>query len=449
MELNCPYFKKCGGCDFLDVDYNEELLYKKKTVEKELKRNNVFTKVDDIIKMYYPGKYRNNVHLAVGIKDKEVVVGFYKKGSKTIIDVNGCSLFDSWLDKLIKIIKKFVKDFKIKPYDLESNKGIIRYVTARHYKNNIIVTLVVTSQNFGGKEVLYSELKKEFNKVSLWLNINNRTDSAVFSNNFVHKYGEQKLDINICGISAKILPKSFVQTNIEITNKIYKKAVDEIISSKCNKVIDLFSGIGITSNIFAKNGLNVLSVEMEKSSVIDALEIAKENGTQDKIKFLLGKCEDVTDEIKEFSDDSTSVFVDPAKNGINSDVIETIKKINPKKIVYMSCNPETMARDLKLFINDNQYQLQSVTPYDMFARIDHIEVLSVLTKVDKKVNKSTKLNKSVNKISKTDKTGKNNINLSKMSKNNTNKSPRTKEKYDLKSNQNKKLEVRNGKKARR
>ena len=115
----------------------------------------------------------------------------------------------------------------------------------------------------------------------------------------------------------------------------------------------------------------------------------------------------------------------------------------------MSCNPETMARDLKLFINDNQYQLQSVTPYDMFARIDHIEVLSVLTKVDKEVNKSTKLNKSVNKTSKTDKTGKNNINLSKMSKNNTNKSPRTKEKYDLKSNQNKKLEVRNGKKARR
>lgn len=390
MELNCPYYKKCGGCDFLNIDYNQELIFKKKQVEKELRKNNIKTVVDDTVKMYYPSKYRNNVHLAVGLKDNETVVGFFKKGSKTIIDVTSCSLFDNWLDRLIKIVKKYIKDFKIKPYDLDTEKGILRYVVARHYKNNIIVTLVVTSQNFAGKEVFYQALKKEFNKVSLWLNINNRTDSAVFSNNFIHKYGEQKLNINICGISAKILPKSFVQTNIEITNKIYIQAVDEILSSGCNKVIDLFSGIGITSNIFAKNNLNVLAVEMEKSSVIDALSIAKENGTSDKIKFLLGKCEDVLDEIIKFSDNNTSVFVDPAKNGVNAEVIATIKKINPKKIIYMSCNPETMARDLSLFLNDNQYQLSSVTPYDMFAKINHIEVLSVLTKIDKKLKTNIK-----------------------------------------------------------
>ena len=378
----CQYFNKCGGCDLLDEDYESELNLKKKAVEKCLRSYNVNAKVNDTVRMYYPYKYRNNVHLAVGTKDKELVVGFFKKGSKTIVDVPSCLLFDSWLNKLIVIIKKYIKDFKIKPYDLDTEKGILRYVVARHYKNNIIVTLVVTNQNFAGKEILYEMLKKEFNKVSLWLNINNRTDSAVFSNNFIHKYGEQKLDINVCGVSAKILPKSFVQTNIEITNKIYNKAVEEILSSKCNKVIDLFSGIGITSNIFAKNGLEVLSVEMEKSSVIDAMSIAKENKTSDKIKFLLGKCEDVIDDILDFSDDNTSIFVDPAKNGIHIDVIETIKKINPKKIVYMSCNEETLARDLSLLINERKYQISSVTPYDMFARINHIEVLAVLDRVD-------------------------------------------------------------------
>ena len=381
MELlSCPHFNKCGGCDFLDADYETELIYKRKQVEKNLRKFGITAKVDDTVGMYFPYKYRNNVHLAVGNKNNEVVVGFFSKGTKKIIDVDNCLLFGNWLNKLIKIVKRYIKDFKIKPYDIESGKGIIRYVVARNYKNNIIVTLVVTSQNFAGKDIFYSWLKQEFKNVSLWLNINNRTDSAVFSNQFIHKYGEKQLNVNICGVNANISPKSFLQTNLEITNKIYKRAVDEIILSKNTNVIDLFSGIGITSNIFANNGLNVLAVEMEKSSVLDGLLIDKQNNNCDKIKHIIGKCEDVIDEIKSFANDSTSIFVDPAKNGIDENVLDAIKEISPNKIVYMSCNPETMARDLSFLVKGGSYKIKFITPYDMFARIDHIEVLTVLEK---------------------------------------------------------------------
>ena len=160
---------------------------------------------------------------------------------------------------------------------------------------------------------------------------------------------------------------------------MYQKVLEQIKNTNCDRVIDLFSGIGITSCIFAKNGYDVLSVEMQKSSVLDAVEMQKQNGVVGKITSYCAKCEDMTDQMIDFAKGhKTAVFVDPAKNGIMPNVLATILKISPKTIIYMSCEPSTLARDFKVLCQNKKYQIEKILPYDMFPRTNHIEVLTVL-----------------------------------------------------------------------
>ncbi|MBO7508181.1 MAG: class I SAM-dependent RNA methyltransferase, partial [Clostridia bacterium] len=317
----CPHFGKCGGCNFLNLQYENELSQKKLAVENALAECEIDAPVSDVVPMFFPYKYRNNIHLAVEQQAHRTVVGFYSQGGKNLIDIQNCLLFDSWAQKLITIVKKYIRSFKISGFNPITRAGILRYVVARNFGNDIIVTLVVTTQNFAGKKEFYDMLKQEFGNVSLWLNINKRTDSAVFDKTFIHKFGDKKLNANLCGINFALSPSSFVQTNFQIAGKMYQKALEYIKDSGCNAVIDLFSGIGITSCIFAKNGFDVLSVEMQKSSVLDAVEIQKKNNVEGKILAYCGKCEDLTTEMLDWSKNrNVAVFVDPAKNGIMPNV---------------------------------------------------------------------------------------------------------------------------------
>ena len=382
-EYKCSHFSKCGGCKFLNIKYEQELEQKKLLVEKCLQQYQIETKVESVVPMYFPYKYRNNVHLAVSEQNNKTVVGFFAENSKKVIDINDCLLFDDWLKNLVEIIRKYIRDFKISAYNPKTRSGILRYVVARNYKNHIIVTLVVTSQNFAGKNALYQMLKQRFSQVSLWLNINRRSDSAVFDNIFIHKYGEKKLNASLCGIDFQLSPRSFVQTNFQIASKIYSMVLEKILFAKRNAVIDLFSGIGITSCLFAKNRLDVLSIEMEKSSVLDAIAVQKSNGVANKVLTLCGRCEEMIQQILDFAKGKkVAVFVDPARNGIQNSVLQTILKIMPKKIVYMSCNPETLARDLSVLLKENKYVIENIIPFDMFPKTQHIEILSVLSQTN-------------------------------------------------------------------
>ena len=380
-KVGCPYFKKCGGCNYLNLQYETELEKKKMAVQNAFDEYQIKAQIDDVVPMFFPFKYRNNIHLAVEQQAHRTLVGFYSQGGKKLVDVNSCALFDSWAEKLVQIVKKYIKDFKISGYNPITRTGVLRYVVARNFQNNIIVTLVVTTQNFAGKKEFYNRLKEQFKEVSLWLNINKRTDSAVFDNLFIHKFGEKKLNANLCGVNFNVSPGSFVQTNFQIASKMYQKALEYVKNSNCDGVIDLFSGIGITSCMFAKNGFDVLSVEMQKSSVIDAVAIQKQNGLEKKIISLCGRCEELTQEMIKFSKHhKTAIFVDPARDGLQQKVIETILKIAPKTIVYMSCEPTTLARDLKIFTNNKIYKVSNVLPFDMFPKTNHVEVLTLLEK---------------------------------------------------------------------
>lgn len=382
MIKNCRYFGICGGCDYLTTDYNQQLLNKTQYVKECLNKEDINVSVNDCIGMYFPYAYRNKVHLAIGENGKgNVYIGFFEEKSKKIINIDECPLHDKWLKTLIEILRKFISDFKIKPYNNLTKTGILRYVVARFLDNNLIITLVCSNQNFAGKEVLYKKLKEHFKNVSLYLNINTRTDSAVFDEKFIHKFGDTKLSGKMLGVNFKLSPDSFFQVNFEIANKIYKQVLNEIEEKPNCHILDLFSGIGITTMLFSKVAKSVMSIECNHSAVKDAREMLKLNNVKN-VTAICDRCENRVDEIKEFlSVENSFVFVDPARNGIEKNVLTQLLDMNSKKIIYLSCNPETLARDLKELLKNNKYKINYVQPYDMFPHTKHIETLVVLEKV--------------------------------------------------------------------
>lgn len=383
MEKDCKYFGICGGCDYLTTDYNEQLNIKTEFVKNCLKNENVNVEVLKCIGMYFPYHYRNKVHLAIGEDSKgKILIGFYQENTKRIIDIDCCPLHDRWLNTLIQVLRKYLKNFKIKPFNPITNTGTIRYVVARYLDNNLMITLVCTNQNFGGKEVLYKNLTQHFKNVTMYLNINNRTDSAVFDEKFIHKFGDIKLSSKMLGLNFKLSPNSFFQINFEIANKIYKQVLSEIVQLPNCHILDLFSGIGITSMLFSKVAEKVMSIECNLSAVKDEIELLKLNNIKN-VTAICDRCENRVQEIKDFLNTKNSfVFVDPARNGIEKSVLKQLVDANPRKIIYLSCNPETLARDLKVLLNSNEYKINYVQPYDMFPQTKHIETLVVLEKIN-------------------------------------------------------------------
>lgn len=383
-NLECKYFNMCGGCTLLNVDYEKQLKQKQQMVVDALNEFGIKDKVEKTEGMFYPYKYRNKVHLAIREIKGKAQVGFFEENCNKIVDVDYCLLHDVWVTKLINITKSFINTFKIVPYNKRKNEGTLKYVVARCLGNEIMVTLVVTNQAFPGKEWFYEELKKQFKNVSFYLNINTRTDNAVFEEKkFVHKFGFKKLRGEMLGVKFELSPNSFFQINTQITEKIYKQIFELLNLNKNSVVLGLYSGIGITSLIFAKNGAKVVSIESVPEAVNDAKNLIKLNKCEQFITPMLGKCESVLSRLnykKLYKENGVvSVFLDPPRIGAQLTVLEEINKLNPYKLIYLSCNPKTLARDLKV-LKDFGFKIESIKPYDMFPHTNHVETLVCLSK---------------------------------------------------------------------
>lgn len=371
----CKYSSRCGACCGLDKDINHQL-HDKTNYIRELFKNVNNECIEDCVGDYYPLKYRNKVHLAFGELKGKTLIGFYEEGSTKITDIDNCVLFGDWISKLIVILREYVSRFKIRPYN-KDGYGIIRYAHARCIDNKIQLTLVVTTDNFAGRDWLYNRLTKDFQEVSLYLNINRRTDHAVFDKMFKFIKGSKFLNFTIGGVKVSLSPGSFLQVNLSITEKMYKKAIDMLDITDNTTVVDLYSGIGITSVMFARNASKVISIEEVSSAVDNSKFMAKLNNCRNIIG-LCGKCEKEILKLK--IDGDAVVFVDPARVGLDERVIESLKLMNPRKIVYMSCNPETCVRDIEMLTIDNKYHIDVIKPYNMFPYTKHVELLVCLSR---------------------------------------------------------------------
>ena len=384
-NLECKYFNICGGCSLLNVDYEKQLKQKQQQVASAFAEFGINAKIENTIGMYYPYKYRNKVHLAIRDVKGKPQVGFFEENSNKIVDVDDCLLHDSWVKSLIEITREFIKRFKISPYNKRKNIGTLKYVVARKLGNEIMVTMVVTTPAFSGRDWFYDELVKAFKNVSFYLNINTRTDNAVFDENFVHKAGFKKLRGEMLGVKFELSPNSFFQINTQITEKIYRQIFETLNINDKSIILDLYSGIGITSLVFAKNGAKVVSIESVPEAVNDAKNLIKLNKCENLITPMLGKCEVLINRInyrKLYKQDGLiSVFLDPPRIGAQVSVLEEINKLNPYKLVYLSCNPKTLARDLKV-LTDYGFKIETVQPFDMFPHTSHVETLVTLTKWD-------------------------------------------------------------------
>lgn len=370
---DCKHSLRCGGC--INLDKSIEWQLEEKTNEiKEL-----FSCVDGVnvsgcVGSFYPLKYRNKVHLAFGELKGKTIIGFFEEGSTKITDINECLLFGDWLNNLIVTLREYISRFKIRPVTREG-AGIIRYAHARCIENKLQLTLVVTTDNFAGRDWLYKKLCEKFSSVSLYLNINHRTDRAVFDKHFKFVKGDKYLQFNMCGVKVSLSPSSFLQINLQIAEKMYKEALKMLDIKDNTTVVDLYSGIGITSVMFSKVANKVISIEEVLSAVDNAKFMAKLNDSKNII-HMCGKCEKEIYNIKKEED--IVVFVDPARAGLELAVIDAIKELNPRTIVYMSCNPETCVRDIKHIVIGNKYAITDIKPYNMFPYTKHIEMLVCL-----------------------------------------------------------------------
>lgn len=374
MVMKCKVSSLCGGCQNVNGDYLQTTKEKEKYI-KELFAG--IGNVEDIVTNYYPYKYRNKLQLAFTQLKGKTIMGFFEEGSTKVTDIDGCILNGDWSYTLIAILREYISRFKIRGYYMGA--GILRYAHARCIGNALQLTLCVTTDNFPGRDWLYNKLCQNFKSVSLYLNINKRTDRAVFDKVFKYVAGDKYLQFNFCGVNVGLHPASFLQVNLGIAEKMYKKANEMLEINAGTTVLDLYCGIGITSVLFGKSAKNVLAIEENPKAINNAIYIAKNNNVNN-IKFVADKCENCINLIS--NNDDLVAFVDPARNGMESALVEHLKKLNLRKMVYMSCNPETALRDIKILLADNKYKVATIIPWDMFPFTKHIELLIEIVRAD-------------------------------------------------------------------
>ncbi len=378
MLKKCNYNTNCGGCQLLDMPYEEQLRCKSNLVKDCFDKYNISNiNIPKTIGMFFPYKYRNKAHLAIKSIKGRVIIGFFEENSKRIVDIKDCILHDKWLANVISIVREWIGRYKIKTYEVLTKQGMLRYIICRVVDNNLQITIVATSTNFAGREWLYAQLAKEFNSVSMYININKRTDDLVFdSNGFKFVKGEKYLSSSMLGVKYEYTPNSFLQVNLDICKSMYTKALELLDLSIEDSVLDLYSGIGITSILFAKKCKCVTSIEYNSEATSNAV-INKKLNNVDNLQILTGPCGKVLREIN--ITDYNKLFLDPARMGAEQETIDAILQSNIDKIVYMSCDPDTLARDIARLAT--KYRIEYIQPFDMFPHTKHVETIVSLKKL--------------------------------------------------------------------
>lgn len=385
LEPICPIYQKCGGCNLQHVNYVRTIEFKKNIVIDSLKRIGKLEDVNvkDVIGMTEPYLYRNKTQYPVGGNKKDVSVGFYEKGTHNIVDCDTCKIQFEISDKVKSIVKTFLNISKIKAYDEKTNSGLIRHIIVRvgYVTKEVMVVLVVTKDKVPNLKFLIEELKNNIYELkSIVLNINNSKTNKILGEKNVVVYGEETITDYIGKYKFKISPKSFYQVNPVQTQILYDTAKKYANLNGTQTVFDLYCGIGTIGIYVSDKSKKVYGVEVVKDAVEDAKANSKLNNIEN-IEFLLGKAEEIIPKMYQDGIKADVVIVDPPRKGCEEKLLDTIVKMSPKRIVYVSCNPATLARDL-LYLNNNGFKVQEVQPVDMFPWTHHVETVVLLSFVD-------------------------------------------------------------------
>ena len=375
----CPYAKKCGGCQYQGMDYAAQLKKKQKEMNKLLKD---FGKPDPIIGMKDPLHYRNKVHAVFGRTRKgEIVSGTYEAGTHKIVNIDECMIEDEISQSIIRTIRGLLRSFKIRTYDEDTGYGLLRHVLVRRgfTTGQVMAVLVLSSPILPSKNNFVKALRKEHPEITtVVLNVNDKKTSMVLGERDIVLYGKGYIEDILCGCTFRISPQSFYQVNPVQTERLYQTAMDYAELTGKERVIDAYCGIGTIGMVAAKKVREVIGVELNRNAVKDARINAKLNQIKN-IAFYEGDAGRFMVSMAEEGEKADVVFMDPPRSGSDEAFLSSVIRLAPKRIVYVSCGPDTLARDLK-YLARNGYQVRKMQPVDMFGFTEHCEMVVQLVK---------------------------------------------------------------------
>lgn len=375
----CPYAKKCGGCQYQGIAYEDQLKEKEKKVRKLMKD---FGKPEPIIGMENPYHYRNKVHAVYHHqRNGEIISGIYQEGTHKVVPVTECQIENREADRVIQTIRRLAVSFKIKIYNEDSGYGLLRHVLVRTGRKTgeMMVVLVTASPVFPSKNNFVKALRKEHPQITTVVqNINDKNTNMVLGERNVVLYGKGYIEDELCGCRFRISPNSFYQVNPIQTEKLYQKGIELAGLTGKERVIDAYCGIGTIGLIAAPHAGEVIGVELNRDAVRDAVGNAKRNGIKNT-RFYQGDAGKFMVAMAEEGEKADVVFMDPPRSGSDEAFMNSVVTIQPEKIVYISCNPETQVRDLK-YLTKKGYRVVRICPADMFPFTGHCECIVSMRK---------------------------------------------------------------------
>lgn len=387
VESDCSTYKRCGGCNLRHIKYSETLKLKKNIVQSLVNKTlRSEIEVEETLGMENPYHYRNKAQYPIGIDKKgNPVMGVFANRTHEIIPIEKCLIQDEQTEEIAKYILEYIKENHISIYDENTRSGLIRHIVTKIGKksNEIMCVIVINGENIPNENKLIEELTNKFPNVKTIIkNINKKNTNVILGEKNVIIYGNGYINDTLGGLVFKISPLSFYQVNPIQAEKLYKIGIDSAEISKDDIVFDLYCGIGTISLFMAKYAKKVYGIEIVNEAVKDAIENAKMNNIEN-IEFIAGDVEKVLDNlIKERKIFPDIVMVDPPRKGLDSVSIQNILNIRPKKMVYISCNPATLIRDLKFF--EEEYVIKSIKPVDMFPFTSHVECVALMGRKEDK-----------------------------------------------------------------
>ncbi|MBR5425651.1 MAG: 23S rRNA (uracil(1939)-C(5))-methyltransferase RlmD [Clostridiales bacterium] len=381
---SCPVSKNCGGCAFASVSYKEQLKKKEKTVKDLLSS---ICDVRPIVGAKDPMYYRNKVHWAFGHAGTHLIAGRYAEGSHKIIENDHCLLEDEECAEILSDIRELAVRFKIRSYDERTRQGLLRRVLLRKgfATGEVMVVLVLASPVLPGKKAFIKLLlEKHLSVKTVLININTRSDSMILGEKTINEFGRGFIWDELLGVRFKISPESFYQINHDQTEKLYSLAIEAADLKNGEKILDAYCGIGTIGLCAASKAENIklTGVELNRAAVSDARENAKVNGME-KTRFVAADATKYMVEEAEKKSAFDVVFLDPPRAGTTPEFISACEKLSPERIVYVSCDPTTLARDLKEF-KKHGYTPEYAIPVDMFPFTEHVETVCLMSRVEGK-----------------------------------------------------------------
>ena len=376
----CPQSKLCGGCAFQHMDYQEECRLKAERVRQALNRlGGEALKTMDLLPAPETRRYRNKAQYPVAQEKQRAMAGFYREGTHQVVSCPQCGILAPEMDAVRDAVVDYMNQYRVSAYDEGSGTGLVRHIYVRKgwVSGQLLVCLVVNGTRLPRQEALLERLQRIPGFATLVLSVHQKPGNAVLGNTFHTLYGPGWIEDTLCGLTFRLSPRSFYQVNHDQAERLYELAIAGAGIQKTDVVLDLYCGVGTITLAMAKAAGRVIGVEVEPQAVADAKDNARRNGVQNA-EFFCGDAGQAALSLREQGLTPDVVVVDPPRKGLSPDVIQALAQMSPRKIVYISCDPATLARDVAL-LKERNFQLLGARAVDMFPRCAHVETVAWLS----------------------------------------------------------------------